>query len=312
MLMIKKISFILLTVFFILLFSFCILEIFSRLLIGQRLIVHVEENGLYHFKPNQEGWYTHYLRTPKAKINNIGARGQDVQMNMLNRTKKYIFLGDSFTFGWELKDNETISNYFMEQNSLNHTNIINYGNGGFGIDHMFSTYSFYKSFFNEGDTFFVILIEGDFYRPITEYKTSFIKEIFWLVRKKSSFISWTWAIFRHFFTFTGKINNETLENEDTFGDINQKKLLNFKDLIFKNKQNLVYVFYEYNQSSYSNKADEFCKKNNLMCITNIYDFISIVRAKNKEVYSVDKGHPSSESNYEVAKGMVKFINKKGL
>lgn len=64
----------------IFLIFFIIAEVSSRMIIGKRLIVQVEEDGLYHFKPNQEGWYSHRLRTPHAKINDVGARGENIDI----------------------------------------------------------------------------------------------------------------------------------------------------------------------------------------------------------------------------------------
>ena len=73
---------------FVLVICFIFAEILSSFFLGDRLIVTVEDNGLYHFEPNQEGWYD--IKYPKARINNIGARGDDVNINLLGN--KYIFL----------------------------------------------------------------------------------------------------------------------------------------------------------------------------------------------------------------------------
>lgn len=294
---IKKTIFSILTVVVILLVVFLVFEVFSRIIVGKRLIVKVEEDGLYHFKPNQQGWYHHKLRTPPARINNVGARGSDVDV----LSKKYIFLGDSFTFGWELKDNETMSYYFMDKNGLS-GQVINYGNGGFGLEHMISTYNFYKDLFGKNNVVIAILIEDDFYRPLEPYQESRIKELFWKVREKSSSISWIWANFRVVQNLIKNVEREK-ESKDIFEE-DGKKLLDFKNLVKNDEGTLVYVFYEYNQTEYSNKARMFCEKNDLLCITDVYESM-----KGENIYGFDGTHPSNDTNLRVAERITNFINK---
>src|SRR3989344_6734855 len=71
-------------------------EIITRNIIGNRLIVDVEPSGMHHFEPNQFGWYGHDTIYP-AKINNIGARGWDIDLNLIESKKNVVFLGDSYT-----------------------------------------------------------------------------------------------------------------------------------------------------------------------------------------------------------------------
>lgn len=291
----------------LLLLIFIIGEILSRLFVGNRLIVKVEENGLYHFNPNQNGWYTHIIDIPHARINNIGARGEDIDISLLKSTKKYIFLGDSFTFGWDLEDTQTIPFYFSKQESFKENTVLNYANGGFGLDHMTATYDFYNHFFVKNDTIVMIILEDDLYREMTPYNRSLIKERFWQVKEKSSFISWIWANFRHISVAVQKQSNQ-IQDKDIFTK-KEQKLLDFKNNLKNDNINIVYVFYEYNHTSYSDKASNFCKKNNLACITNIYDSIKEVKNAKKNIYTIDNAHPSNESNLAVAKQIVNFINK---
>ncbi|MDD5331711.1 MAG: hypothetical protein PHE43_02735 [Candidatus Nanoarchaeia archaeon] len=303
----KRLLFKLIVLLIIFSFLFILFEISSRAIIGKRLIAQVEPNGLYHFKPNQEGWYVHIISSPKARINNIGARGQDIDINLLNSTKKYIFLGDSFTFGWVLKDNETIPEYFKENLNLSSESVLNYGNGGYGIDHMIAAYEYNKNYFGKGDTIITILINADFYRPMSPYESSIKKELFWKIKEKSSFISWMWATSQH---LLGVINEEDAmdinKSKDIFKEEGQK-LISFNNILKKDKINLIYVFYEYNQTDYSLKAKEFCKENNLVCITNVYNDISLI--KNVPIYTYDQKHPSNYSNKAVAEKIARFINK---
>ncbi|MDD5254392.1 MAG: SGNH/GDSL hydrolase family protein [Candidatus Nanoarchaeia archaeon] len=297
---IKRAIFTVLTILIIFLVFFAIAETFSRAIIGKRLIVTVEESGLYYFNPNQEGWYSYSLKVPKARINNIGARGSDIEET--NKTK-YVFFGDSFTFGWGLNDNETIPVYFNEETK---NPVINFGNGGYGLDHMIESYKFHNSLFKENDVILVFLIEADFYRPLIPYQKSFEKEMFWKVKEKSSFIAWTWATSQHLMgALEGKDDIKIKEEKDIFIE-NREKLLSFNDLVEGNNQKLIYVFYEYNKTKYSLDAGAFCKENSLNCITDIYEFTNKVDPGIRYIY--DGSHPSKESNKEVATGIAKFIN----
>ena len=44
--------------------------------------------------------------------------------------------------------------------------IINYGNGGYGIHHMIAVYEMRKEIFMKDDTLIMILTEVDFYRQL--------------------------------------------------------------------------------------------------------------------------------------------------
>lgn len=300
----KKAFFIFLMVLLIALIFFLIGEVFCRIFIGKRLIAEVEESGLYYFEPNQNGWYTHILGIPTARINNIGARGQDINLEELNKTKKYVFLGDSFTFGWILADKETIPYYFAEEKNAT---ALNYGNGGYGIEHMTAMYNHSKNFLNKGDEIIIILIKNDFYRDMLHYKKSWMKETFWWVRSKSSFISFIWVNFRNIFNADETV--EPVEEKKMFKGFEDKgeKLVGFDKLVEKNKQKLTYVFYEYNRTEYSVGAKAFCEKNGLSCITDIYKEVNLKNA-NESVYCMDGVHPSAEFNRKVAKRIINSIN----
>src|SRR3989344_4195339 len=182
----KKILSSLLTFLIIMSIFFILGEIITRNTIGNRLIVEVEPNGMHHFGPNQFGWYGHDTIYP-AKIDNVGARGEDLDINELRDKSNVIFLGDSYTFGWRLKDDETLPYYF---GNLTNDNILNFGMGGFGIDHMISSYNFNNNLFKSRDTIIVVLTEGNFYVPLSSYKNDWKKEAFWEVKRRSAFTSY--------------------------------------------------------------------------------------------------------------------------
>lgn len=300
---IKKKLFLVIVFLIILVVLFCVLELIARIIVGDRLIVKVEPDGLFQFKPNQNGWYSYMLQVPPARINNIGARGEDINLYSINETTEFIFLGDSFTFGWERKDNETIPYYFHKE--LQESYSINYGNGGFGIDHMISSYNFHKNLFNSG-TVVMIIIEDDFYRPMVPYSPSFLKETFWKIKEKSSAIAWLWA------AATGTIDQIKNKNRgnphglDVFNS-SEEKLVKFNEQLKEENKTLVLVFYEYNETNYSNYAGNFCQRNGLRCITDIPYSIHLVQESGNSVFSEDKGHPSAYTNKAVAERIAKYI-----
>src|SRR3989344_6136722 len=198
-------------------------EIITRNTIGNRLIVDVEPSGMHHFEPNQFGWYGHDTIYP-AKINNIGARGENVD---IKNKKKVIFLGDSYTFGWRLKDDETFPYYF---GNLTNNNVINLGMGGFGIGHMISSYDFHNNLFKSGDTIIVVLTEGNFYVPLSPYKNDWKKEAFWEVKRRSAFTSYIWARFSAW-KASFRPNSSTKLNTTVFSDENKEKLIDFNNKI---------------------------------------------------------------------------------
>ena len=273
-------------------------EIITRNTIGNRLIVDVEPSGMHHFEPNQFGWYGHDTIYP-AKINNIGARGENVD---IKNKKKVIFLGDSYTFGWRLKDDETFPYYF---GNLTNDNVINFGMGGFGLDHMISSYDFHNNLFKSGDTIIVVLTEGNFYVPLSPYKSDWKKEAFWEVKRRSAFTSYIWARFSAW-KASFKQDSSSELNTTVFSDENKEKLVDFNNKITNNNQNVVYVFLEHDFSDYSKEAERFCNEKNLKCITDIPIITEKVKNEGKEIFTVDGHHNSKYLNEELAKHILSY------
>jgi hypothetical protein len=290
---------------------FLIGEILSRLIIGNRLIMQWEEDGFYHWESNQDGWYR---ILSKAKINNIGARGEPVEIDFIKNNSKYVFLGDSFTFGWGLdNDNETIPSYFQRFMNLTNGYVINYAAGGYGIEHMIASYDYYNEFFKEGDSFIIIIFEDDFGRVMSPTYKSSIRDFSWnLIKRYSSLISFLYDA-----SNISPLLQKIIYGEDYGGDrpgINDEdleKVSALNNLLGKNNQTLVIVFYEYNATDYSEKAKDFCEENKINCITNVPTFINNLKG-NEKIYSVDEIHPSKHSNRVVSEGITNFIKENNL
>jgi hypothetical protein len=306
----KKIIFTSAMILILIIFLF-LLEGISRAVIGNRLIVKVEDNGVYHFKENQEGWYSHRLNFPHARINNVGARGEDTDIYIEEDPKRYGFFGDSFTFGWAVKDEETIPSYFMKNMGLSSSEVLNFGNGGFGVEHMIEMYNLKEGTFTSGDTIIFIIVEGDFYRALVPYRSSWIKEFSWKIREKSSLISFGWAVFRHLTGEPAPAIEKKSEDENVFSEYGQE-LVEFSKLMKEKKRNIAYVFYEYDYTDYSRNAMNFCRENKLNCLTDVPYLIEKVKNDGKEIFAVDGAHPSSFANQEVAERLTSFINYHNL
>lgn len=284
-------------------------EIITRNTIGNRLIVEVEPDGMHHFEPDQFGWYGHDTLFP-ARINNIGARGKDIIIEDLRNKDSIIFLGDSYTFGWRLRDNETFP-YYLKNSVNDKINVFNFGMGGFGLDHMISSYNFNKNLFKKGDTFIIVLEKSNFYVPLNPYKNDWKKEAFWEVKRRSAFISYIWARFSAWkASFNPPLSSKP--NFSVFSEINNQKLTKFNNELSSNGQNIVYIFLEHNVSDYSIDAERFCSENNLKCISDIPAVVEKVEDLGKEIFTVDGHHNSRYLNEELSIHILAYLKEENL
>lgn len=85
-----------------LVFCFVVFEIILRLLYGVHLQYRVDDEVYWALEPSQTGFPR--LGLPPATINSHGFRGPEPQEGQRN----VLMLGDSYTFGWGVADNETM------------------------------------------------------------------------------------------------------------------------------------------------------------------------------------------------------------
>ena len=121
----KYLKIIFFTMFF-LIFSFLILELFLKLNYGKRLIWEFDNITYWHFKESQEGYAVY--GGPISKINAHGFRGSEYDSSK----KSIALLGDSYTFGYGLKDNETFSHLLNIKLEDKNVQTINMGVPGLG------------------------------------------------------------------------------------------------------------------------------------------------------------------------------------
>ena len=300
----------LLILFFVILIFLIIGEILSRIILGKVLVKQYETDGFYYLKPNQEGWYPPPT-FEKTRINNIGSRGRDVDIDWIKENNKYVFFGDSFTFGWILKDDETLPYHFQKSLELSDNQVINFAVGGYGVDHMTTSYDRNNYLFKEGDIFFLVLIDHDFVRKIEPLKMNPLKFFFWEIKRHSSFLSLLYeSTGKLQFTIKKFFGTQIEFNDEYFDEKGFEKVLQFNSILKENDQKLLVVFYEYNETNFSKKAVELCNKNNITCITNVPSFID--NLKENEAMTAKDGHPSNYSNKVVAEGLANFIKENNL
>ncbi len=142
--------------------SFAVAELVSRLFFPDTDLRYVDDpEALYYFEPNQVGTFTlaNGFSSPPARINRFGFRGADVDARS---PRRILILGDSFTFGTGVSDEETFSarlgHAFDGQVA-----VVNGGQGGYGVFQMAATLRRVGEELHP-NLVIVVLWQGDFLR----------------------------------------------------------------------------------------------------------------------------------------------------
>jgi|SRR3989338_1046050 len=117
-----------LVVFSVLIF-FAAFEVLIRFYYGKQRLYQTDEELYWKHVPSQTGYQK--IGFPKATINSKGFRGTELEDGKRN----VIMLGDSYTFGWGVKDNETFS-YILEKKLASidkEYRVVNMGVSGWGL-----------------------------------------------------------------------------------------------------------------------------------------------------------------------------------
>src|SRR3989338_2488013 len=103
-----------------------VLEIVIRFAYGSRQKFLVDDELYWKNKPNQVGFPEIGLQA--SSINSHGFRGEEINLSLCN----ILVFGDSFTFGYGVRDNETYS-YLLDDLIGQKTEVINAGVSGYGL-----------------------------------------------------------------------------------------------------------------------------------------------------------------------------------
>jgi lysophospholipase L1-like esterase len=102
--------------------------------LDDQLSFDVDDQLYWRLRPNQTGFVwmgNQSFRSPESRINNLGTRGADIRPGV-NGANRILMLGDSFTFGDGVRDDETFS--AVVQRTLGDTvEVVNAGVPGYGI-----------------------------------------------------------------------------------------------------------------------------------------------------------------------------------
>jgi len=124
-------------IFFILTFLIC--ELAIRIIFPNRILPLDERNDLYQFddrlgwvpKKNEEVVFEG-SRIINVKHNNFGFRDKE---HVTKSKKRIVFIGDSFTWGYDVEVGERFTNLLQEQ--ISNWEILNLGVSGYGTDQAF-------------------------------------------------------------------------------------------------------------------------------------------------------------------------------
>ncbi len=137
------------------------------------------------------GWYHQKNKTAVLKkgaleipihTNSMGFRGsREYQIQQPTSVTRILSLGDSFTFGWGVEDNETFSAQLEKQNS--NFEVLNLGVSGYGLDQIYLSYQLIGKQFH-ADYVLITIFPEDFWRSTRSFTDSgYSKPYFRLTRR---------------------------------------------------------------------------------------------------------------------------------
>ncbi len=142
----------------------------------------------------------------------------------------------------------------------------------------------------------VTILEDDLYRKMDPIENYELKNIWYTLKQYSSFVSFAWEVMR--VRFVGQDERYPKpENGEIFTENISSKILSLAE--DREKEEILFIFYEYNHTRYSDQSEEFCSKNDLYCIMNVPSILA-GELKQEEYYARDGAHPSDKSNEVLA------------
>jgi acetyltransferase AlgX (SGNH hydrolase-like protein) len=108
-------------------------ELAVRFITPQQLvsdIIEPDPDVDYRLRPNARGRMSSPEYSASIKINSLGFRGEEISVAKSAGVRRILFLGDSFTFGNGLSENETLPYFVGEELSRRHSSTFEIINGG--------------------------------------------------------------------------------------------------------------------------------------------------------------------------------------
>ncbi len=290
---------------------FLLFEIFFRIYLGSNLSYNYK-NDLWILKPDQKGFTCPNNKI--ATINEFGFRGE-----YDSSKKSIIFLGDSFIFGYCLRDNEILTynlKKVLKNNFSCDIELINAGVPGYGIKNMIDLYN--KKFKNYSSKYIILnIIKEDILRQDEKDDSYFKRKM--VIRKlirSSSFLSFLkprLEIFRQLITGS---NDDHKKYFDKYLNLDKKRINDFNEQLKKENKTLILHIWRYkeNQTEFYENMKSFSDEKNILIFDDYYSFVfNEYSGEKKELYVKEDNHPSENQikriTAKIAEPFYKFIEK---
>jgi len=261
--------------------------------------------------------------------NSIGLRGvEEYNFNKDHNTKRIMIIGDSFTFGEEVSDNETYS-YYLEQ-LLPNSEIMNLGVHGYGHDQMLISL---RELGHQYNPDFVILgfIEPDTKRNMVNFR-DYAKPQFKIKKNKlkltavpvptiESTLKWDWLrprIIDIFAIIKHQIRVKSGKYDVDKAKISQAILTEIVNESIKIEAEPIFVYIPLIEEistgdimvSGETFLSNFCANNDNVTFFSARPYI-INKGKRGTVYK-EKGHWGPEGNLAIAEAIRQYLFESGL
>jgi hypothetical protein len=113
--------------------SFLLAEWMIRIVAPQSLtsdIIVADPDVDYRLRPNSKGQMTSPEYAADIRVNSLGFRGKEISLTKSPGVQRVLFLGDSFTFGHGLSDNQTLPYFVGQELERTHPGKFEVVNGG--------------------------------------------------------------------------------------------------------------------------------------------------------------------------------------
>lgn len=105
-----------------------------------------DKHCYWRLGPNQKIDFIDYKKRFKTqRVNSLGARGKEFDLKKPKGKKRILCVGDSFTYGWEVGDNETFPAYLQAilDKEAKNFQVLNFGCNGYTILHEVNFVKYY-------------------------------------------------------------------------------------------------------------------------------------------------------------------------
>jgi len=287
---------------------FTVLEVTVRNTYGKQLLPLRDEELLWKYAPSQTGYSN--IGFPKATINSNGFRGGELKENKRN----IIMLGDSYTFGMNVQDNETFSYLLGEKLARidQEYQVINTGVSAWGLfqekiqlERMYAEY--------KPEIVVLTLLKDDLRR--LEFRDETNKRKYLKTNKYGSILYRNSALIQFMKTLKRQVLKEEpknwIHNTNTsqLWDIEKEKVKEIHSLLWNNTV-LILVFYPSSDQAFFEPVKEMRQWPNVIVIGDLGAYFELFA--NEELRIKNDGHPTPLAHRIISERIFLEMKKKGL